>query len=215
MIDYRETLRWLSRGNSRTHANSWIGYCRLSRTRITGYKKKKLGHPSEKLSTDVPRANWRVIIFSELVAPVAMAVMFVIAYLFVKSFSTPPVNGLLRIMVIAIGPVAFNLVILVVIFFVALLLGPALNSCCPRFATINAAIAHTFAVIGLIGAFQFLWFLERWNISNAVIGMIAVMSIQRALFKFLIALFLSREFKHDQTNKSFWSGKCKFFNSIL
>ena len=52
------------------------------------------------------------------------------------------------------------------------------------------------------------WFLEEWNISNAVIGMIAVMSIQRALFKMLISLFLSREFKHDQTNRAFWSGKC-------
>merc|ERR1711939_911607 len=35
VIDYREFLRWLSRGNSKSHANSWIGYCRLSRTRIT------------------------------------------------------------------------------------------------------------------------------------------------------------------------------------
>ena len=41
IIDYRETLRWLSRGNSRTHANSWIGFCRLSRTKITGYRRKK------------------------------------------------------------------------------------------------------------------------------------------------------------------------------
>jgi hypothetical protein len=59
IIDYREFLRWMSRGNSRTKASSWYGYCRLSRTMITGYKKKKLGHPSEKLSGDVPRATWK------------------------------------------------------------------------------------------------------------------------------------------------------------
>jgi hypothetical protein len=53
-----EFLRCMSRGNSRSHTNSWIGYCRLSHTMITGYKKKKLGHPSEKLSGDVPRASW-------------------------------------------------------------------------------------------------------------------------------------------------------------
>ena len=52
IIDYREFLRWMSRGNSRSHANSWIGYCRLSRTKVTGYKKKRLGHPSEKLAGD-------------------------------------------------------------------------------------------------------------------------------------------------------------------
>ena len=45
IIDYREFLRWMSRGNSRTHANSWVGYCRLSRTRITGFKRKRLGLP--------------------------------------------------------------------------------------------------------------------------------------------------------------------------
>lgn len=75
VIDYREYLRWMSRGNSRTHANSWIGYCRLSRTMITGYKKKRLGHPSEKLSGDVPRAGWRAVIFSEVLAPIAMAIL--------------------------------------------------------------------------------------------------------------------------------------------
>ena len=64
IIDYREFLRWMNRGNSRTHKNSWIGYCRLSRTMITGYKKKRLGHPSEKLSGDVPRARWRAVIVS-------------------------------------------------------------------------------------------------------------------------------------------------------
>jgi 1,3-beta-glucan synthase len=75
IIDYREYLRWMSRGNSRTHANSWIGYCRLSRTMITGYKKKRLGHPSEKLSGDVPRAGWRTVLFSEVIAPIAMAIL--------------------------------------------------------------------------------------------------------------------------------------------
>lgn len=75
IIDYREFLRWMSRGNSRTHSNSWVGYCRLSRTNITGYKKKKLGHPSEKLSSDVPRAGWRSIIFSEIINPVCTAIL--------------------------------------------------------------------------------------------------------------------------------------------
>ncbi|KAJ7833136.1 1,3-beta-glucan synthase component-domain-containing protein [Mycena olivaceomarginata] len=82
VVDHREFLRWMSRGNSRSHNNSWIGYCRLSRTMITGYKKKKLGHPSEKLSGDVPRADWRAVLWSEVVFPLCMAVLFVIAYMF-------------------------------------------------------------------------------------------------------------------------------------
>jgi 1,3-beta-glucan synthase len=81
IIDYREFLRWMSRGNSRSHKNSWIGYCRLSRTMVTGYKKKRLGHPSEKLMGDVPRAAWRAVLFSEILSPIALAVIFVVAYM--------------------------------------------------------------------------------------------------------------------------------------
>jgi 1,3-beta-glucan synthase len=89
IIDYREFLRWMSRGNSRHHANSWVGYCRLSRTKITGYKRKKLGHPSEKLASDVPRASWRTIIYAELLGPLAMAIIMTVPYLFVKSYVFP------------------------------------------------------------------------------------------------------------------------------
>jgi 1,3-beta-glucan synthase len=88
IIDYREYLRWMSRGNSRAHANSWIGYCRLSRTKITGFKKKRMGHPSEKLSTDVPRATLKVILVSEILSPFCLAVILTVAYLFVKVSAT-------------------------------------------------------------------------------------------------------------------------------
>ena len=48
----------MSRGNARAHKNAWIGYCRLSRTMITGYKRKKLGLPSDKaVGSDTPRAT--------------------------------------------------------------------------------------------------------------------------------------------------------------
>ena len=40
----REFLRWICWGNSCFHNDSWIGYCQLSQTMITGYKKEKLGH---------------------------------------------------------------------------------------------------------------------------------------------------------------------------
>jgi 1,3-beta-glucan synthase len=70
-----------------------------------------------------------------------------------------------------------------------------------------AAIAHVMGVLGLVGFFEFLWFIELWNISHAVLGMIATIAIQRALFKMLIACVLSREFKHDETNRAWWTGK--------
>ena len=155
-----EFLRWMSRGNSRSHTNSWIGYCRLSRTMITGYKKKKLGHPSEKLSGDVPRASWRAVIFSEIIFPVFMAILFVIAYLFVKSFPDStgkyPPSPLIRIAVISLGPIVWNAAILLVLFLVSLFLGPMLDPVLPKFGSIIAFIAHFLGVIGMLGFFEFL-----------------------------------------------------------
>lgn len=213
IIDYREFLRWMSRGNSRTKASSWYGYCRLSRTMITGYKKKKLGHPSEKLSGDVPRASWRNLIFSEIILPICLAVIFVIAYMFVKSFpvevngilETPP-SPLIRIAIIAIGPVVWNGAVLLVLFFMALFLGPMMDKWV-KFGSVMASIAHILCLVGLVAFFEFFWFLELWDASHAVLGLLCIVAIQRALNKFLIAVFLTREFKHDETNRAWWTGK--------
>ncbi len=51
------------------------------------------------------------------------------------------------------------------------------------------------------------WFLELWDASHAVLGIIAIISIQRAIQKLLIAFFVTREFKHDETNQAWWTGK--------
>jgi len=211
IVDYREFLRWMSRGNSRSHANSWIGYCRLSRTMITGYKKKRLGHPSEKLSGDISRAGWRAVFFSEIIFPIFMAVLFIIAYAFVKSFPQPDgtqsASPFVRIAIISLGPIVWNAAVLLVLFLISLFLGPILDHACARFGAVIAATAHFLAVVGMVGFFEFLWFLELWDASHAVLGLIAVIFIQRAIHKILIAVFLSREFKHDETNRAWWTGK--------
>lgn len=156
----REFLRWMSRGNSRSHNNSWIGYCRLSRTMITGYKKKKLGLPSEKLSGDVPRAKWRNVIFSEIIFPVVMAVLFIIAYMFVKAFPDTtgklPPSPLIRIAVISLGPIVWNAAVLLVLFLISLFLGPMMDPTFPRFGSLMASIAHVLGVVGMLGFFEFL-----------------------------------------------------------
>lgn len=151
----------MNRGNSRSHNNSWIGYCRLSRTMITGYKKKKLGKPSEKLSGDVPRAGWRAVIVSEVLFPIVMAILFTIAYMFVKSFPDPTTGKahpapLLRIAVISLGPIVWNAAILLVQFILSLFLGPMLDSTFPKFGSAMAFIVHTLGVIGLVAFFEFL-----------------------------------------------------------
>ena len=178
MVDYREHLRWMSRGNSLYHKNSWIGYCRLTRTNITGYKKKKLGHPSEKLSSDVPRARWRAILFSELLMPLVQAILLVIAYMFVKSRKnadgTTPPSPLVRILIIALCPIAWNAAVLLVFFFVSIITGPWFEppvertnpkdpKPAPTFGSYIAAIVHALGLIGAVGFFEFFVSLpSRW-----------------------------------------------------
>ena len=40
-----------------------------------------------------------------------------------------------------------------------------------------------------------------------MLALIAIIAIQRAIQKILVSVFLSREFKHDETNQAWWSGK--------
>ena len=125
---------------------------------ITGYKKKKLGRPSEKLSGDVPRAGWRAVIISEVLFPIFFAILLIIAYMFVKSF---PVVGqsqpspLIRIGVVSLGPIVWNAAVLLILFLVSLFLGPMLESCCVRFGAVMATIAHLLGTMGMIGFFEF------------------------------------------------------------
>lgn len=143
---------------------------------------------------------------NEILAPLAMAVILTVAYLFVKSFADPSVDGLLRIAVIAFGPIVFNAVLLIVLFFTSLFVSPLCGGCCGNFGSVMAAIAHVGSVVGMIGFFEFLWVLERWDLSHAVLGLIATISIQRCLFKVLIAVGISREYKHDEVNRAWWTG---------
>ncbi|KAJ7285846.1 glycosyltransferase family 48 protein [Mycena rebaudengoi] len=207
IIDYREFLRWMSRGNSRTKASSWYGYCRLSRTMITGYKKKKLGHPSEKVVERHASCEPGTRLYSQkLFGRYVLRLLFVVAYMFVKSFPDK-ITGkqnpspLIRIGVIALGPVVWNGAILITLFFVSLMLGPMLESWA-KFASVMAALAHILSLVGVVVFFEFFVSFALMNV-----GLIAIVAIQRAIQKILISVFLTREYKHDETNRAWWSGK--------
>ena len=217
-IDYRDFLRWLSRGNSRSHASSWIAFCRLSRTRITGYKRKTMGEPSSKLSGDVPRAHFTNIIVGEIVIPLLLVVLTLIPYLFINAQTgvilsaanktVPPAsNSLIRVAIVAFAPIAINAGVLLGMFAMACCMGPVLSMCCKKFGSVLAAIAHGISVIMLLAMFEVMYFLEDFNFARALLGMIAVVALQRFIFKLIIALALTREFKTDSANIAWWTGK--------
>ncbi|EGC42435.1 glucan synthase [Histoplasma capsulatum var. duboisii H88] len=210
-IDYRDYLRWLSRGNSRSHASSWIAFCRLSRTRITGYKRKVLGSPSEKLSGDAPRAQLTNIFFSEIIGPLVLVVVTLIPYLFINAQTgvdgAKPTSSLIRLAIVAFAPIAINAGCLAVLFAMACCMGPVLSMCCKKFGSVLAAIAHGVAVVMLLAFFEVMFFLEGWVFAKALIGMVSVVAIQRFVYKLIISLALTREFRHDTSNVAWWTGK--------
>ncbi|KAI0005221.1 glycosyltransferase family 48 protein [Xylariaceae sp. FL0662B] len=214
-IDYRDYLRWLSRGNSLSHSSSWISFCRLSRTRITGYKRKILGDPSGKMSADVPRAAITNLFFGEIIAPLLLVAVTAIPYLFINAqtgvkpldSSAKPTSSLIRLAIVAFAPIGINAGVLGGLFAMACCMGPVLSMCCKKFGSVLAAIAHAVAVIMLLVFFEVMFFLEGFDFTKTLLGMIAVVAIQRFILKFIISLALTREFKTDQANIAFWTGK--------
>jgi 1,3-beta-glucan synthase len=213
-IDYRDFLRWLSRGNSRSHSSSWIAFCRLSRTRITGYKRQVLGDPSAQMSGDVPRAGFSNVFFSEIFAPLVLVGVTLVPYLFINAQTgvtgndkQDPRNSLIRVGIVALAPIAINAGVLLMFFAMACCMGPVLSMCCKKFGSVLAAIAHGISVVMLLVFFEVMFFLEGWQLDKALLGMIAAAAIQRFIFKLIIALALTREFKSDTSNIAFWTGK--------
>ncbi|KAK8022637.1 1-3-beta-glucan synthase component gls1 protein [Apiospora rasikravindrae] len=218
-IDYRDYLRWLSRGNSRSHSSSWINYCRLSRTRITGYKRKALGDPSAKGSGDVSRAAFTNIFFGEIFAPLLYVAVTLIPYLFINAQTgvvpgkdsnaktISPTNSLIRVGIVAFAPIAINMGVLFAMFAMACCMGPVLSMCCKKFGSVLAAIAHAIAVIMLLLFFEVMYLLESWDFSKTIIGMITVVALQRFILSLIVATCLTREMKTDQANIAFWTGK--------
>ncbi|OAA49501.1 beta-1,3-glucan synthase catalytic subunit [Metarhizium rileyi] len=222
-IDYRDFLRWLSRGNSRGHGQSWIAFCRLSRTRITGYKRKALGEASAKLSADVPRAAIANIFFTEILTPLLQVIMTLVPYLFINAQTgveksnnedvnnvdnyLKPTASLIRVLAIALAPIGINAGVLAAMFGMACCMGPVLSMCCKKFGSVLAAIAHAMAAIVMLIMFEGMFFLEGLNFPRTLAGMIAVISIQRFVFKLIVSIALTREMKTDQSNIAFWTGK--------
>ncbi|KAK4231941.1 1,3-beta-glucan synthase component-domain-containing protein [Podospora fimiseda] len=214
-IDYREYLRWLSRGNSRSHASSWISFCRLSRTRTTGYKRKIIGDPSAKMSGDVARAAITNMFWSEILTPLGLVIVTLVPYLFINAKTGVAANhpkekpsaALIRVGIVAFGPIVVNMGVLAAMFGMACCMGPLLSMCCKKFGTVLAAIAHGIAVVALLIFFEVMFFLEGLNFARTLIGMIAVVALQRFVFKLIVSLALTREMKTDAANIAFWTGK--------
>lgn len=96
--------------------------------------------------------------FSEIIWPICLAALFIVGYMFVKSFpdreGNQPPSPLIRIAVVSIGPIVWNATILLTFFFISLFLGPMMGSWA-KFGSVVAAVAHFLALVGIIAFFEF------------------------------------------------------------
>jgi 1,3-beta-glucan synthase len=213
LIDYREFIRWLSRGNSKTHKNSWISQTRLARARITGYKRSQTSNATSHIA-DLPRARKFMVFYSEIVLPFFYALFCTIPYTFVKSFdvtdTTQPATGpssLIRIGVLSMAPILMNAGALGLFFGMSICIGSIISNWCNKFGSIIAAMCHAWAVISTVIIFEALFFLENWNFTNVALGLVAMVSIQRFILNVIVVFCLTREFKHDESNRGWWTGR--------
>ncbi|KAJ9052827.1 1,3-beta-D-glucan synthase [Entomophthora muscae] len=205
ILDYADFLRWLSAGNVDPNKHSWVAHCRLIRTRITGFRRTKLGQATAN-QVHLPRAHTTAIFIPQVLFPIITAMVMVLIYSFIGSMEGHR-HGVARAMLFALGPVALNAAILLLLFPVSFFIGPILNICFKEFGSLVATIAHGWAVINLVAFFLLLLLLEKWNISYTILGVLAGTSIQRALFQIITALILTRESHNESTNIAWWSGK--------
>jgi 1,3-beta-glucan synthase len=88
---------------------------------------------------------------SEIILPICNAALFVIAYIFVKSFvekrTETRASPLIRIAIVALGPIMWNAAILLFLFFVSIFLGPMMGNFA-KFGSVIATLAHVLATIG-------------------------------------------------------------------
>lgn len=209
-LDYREYLRWLCRGNTKWHRNSWIGYTRHMRTSMTGYKKQTLGEQSEVEAKGIKRPNFLNLVISEVMGPFVAMCFVVIPYLFSNAQNdirgADKTHAVVRLGLCSFGPILVNAAVLAALFVVSCCFGPIINCWCMRAPASIAAFVRFFAVIVHFGFFMLMCFFENWEFPRGLLGFTASVYVQSFFFKNLTVFVLSRELKHDHSNRVWWSG---------
>ncbi len=212
-VDYRDFIHWLSRGNNKWHVNSWIGYVRQSRVRYTGFKKRIIGHVSENAAAgDLRKSSFDNTFLTELLVPAINSVFLFFAYTFINAQNgvrnVEATSSLLRLLILVFAPIIINAISLSILFGMSCLIGPIVSSCCcfRGISGVLAGIAHMVSVLVRLLVFELIWFMEGWNFVRTLVCILCVVSLQNVIFKFIVIFLLSREYKNDKANRSWWSG---------
>ncbi|KAI5966138.1 uncharacterized protein KGF55_000447 [Candida pseudojiufengensis] len=141
-VDYRDFIRWLSRGNTKYKESSWIQFCKSSRSRLTGEKCE--GFLSGRNTTTFN------LLFGEVIIPLITFILYLIPFLFLHSdtnlFELSFKNPLLKLAIGIFAPYVINLVMLIIIWSLSLTMAP---------------IFENFSFIHLVGALLVIFSFHR------------------------------------------------------
>lgn len=212
-IDYSHYLKWISSGNSKGRNTSWIKFTKELRAHLTGSKRKARATVGDKLSSSFRKPSTINVIFDEILGNFLFGTCLLFAFLFInvhkKSSSKLilPSYALVRITIVTLGPILFNALILLALFFISLTLGPLISFVLPKFPAVMAFIAHGFSFLNHVFFFHLLWFFQKWNFTETLLGYAICVQFQNLIFNFVTVLFISRELPDEISNKAWWSGK--------
>lgn len=206
--DYKHFLFWIFSGNSKSRLSSWSQFSKLRRARRVGVKRKTTTN-----DFDVPnniRVSRLLAFLSEAVIQLSIILGVGCAYLFANSQNDTkgaiPVNGVFRVLVIAFGPIIINAIVVFVFQIISMVTGPILSLIFPWYPSILAFLCRLLGFISHVLAFELLWFLQNYEFSNTILGFLLACYLESLLFSFF-RIFLSKEYRHDWSNKAWWSGK--------
>ncbi|KAK6453875.1 1,3-beta-glucan synthase component [Scheffersomyces xylosifermentans] len=209
-LDYREYLRWLNRGNSKSRLSSWISFTRLGRSRIVGIKNRRVNVHEDIKEINSVKPNRLSLMYSESLFQLSVIATVGCAYLFANSQNdtkgTTPVNSILRILIITFAPIVVNMVILILFFVISIVTGPLITLVFKKYPSCIASIVHSLAVVNHVAFFEILWLFQNWDFSRTILGWTLSILIQAWFFKMITAAVISKEFRHDRANRSWWSG---------
>ncbi|KAI7886509.1 glycosyltransferase family 48 protein [Lichtheimia hyalospora FSU 10163] len=189
IVDYREFLGWLSRGNgARSYAHAWITFCRQTRT-----KRRHSGQPTHHHS---PRAQLSSIFASEIGMPLIQALLCLSCFHYHDQESPMGFGGAIaRIAYLTAGPIVWNSIMLLIMQLVSLVLAVTTHS--KRIGLYTAGAAHGLALFGFVIFFELFWWIEAYEVRSTVLGLLAMFA----------SLFLPRELQNDITNRIWWTGQ--------
>lgn len=198
LLDYRDFLRWMTRGNVLTKedrtANSWVGYVKSLRVRYVGTKGRGRAMP------------WAKRLLSTITVGLRTCCLLVL-YVFLNSqtgVGAPhDVNPIVRIVLVAAMPVAANLAVAVFFLVVCVVLSPVVVLVVPWFPTVVAAVAHALGLLVQLVQFEVILALHQFDGIRSLCAVVVVLSIHELAY-LLLLMVLSRELSRCDP---FWDGR--------